>query len=300
VTTTAATLACRGDALAVHPPRTPHERHEFRFYLGTHQPQWLGALDVPLFVSVRSLRDRRTGRLRRRLPVARGPWALDSGAFFEVARLGGFQTSQRAYAAEVHRCAEEIGQLSWAAPQDWMVEEFALARTGLSLSEHQARTVGGYLELRALGLPVIPVLQGRTLGDYEACAARYELAGVDRAALPLVGLGSVCRRQHTGEIQAIVHALDAAGLRLHGFGVKVRGLAGYADALASADSLAWSYQARRSLALPGCTTHRNCANCPRYALRWRARVLAGLQTPRQQRLRLERPAGIGMVQVRRP
>jgi hypothetical protein len=94
----------------------------------------------------------------------------------------------------------------------------------------------------------------------------------------------VCRRQATGEIGAIACELAAAGLRLHGFGVKQHGLARYADHLASADSLAWSYAARRRPALPGCTGHRNCANCPRYALAWRAQVLAGLDGPRQLRL----------------
>jgi hypothetical protein len=38
--------------------------------------------------------------------------------------------------------------------------------------------------------------------------------------------------------------------------------------------MAWSAHARRQPPLPGCTSHRNCANCPRYALQWRTRVLA--------------------------
>ncbi len=37
--------------------------------------------------------------------------------------------------------------------------------------------------------------------------------------------------------------------------------------------MAWSYAARRLPALPGCTGHRNCANCLAYATRWRSRVL---------------------------
>ncbi len=44
--------------------------------------------------------------------------------------------------------------------------------------------------------------------------------------------------------------------------------------LTSADSMAWSVDARRKPPLPGCTRHKNCANCPRYALRWRRQVLA--------------------------
>jgi hypothetical protein len=53
--------------------------------------------------------------------------------------------------------------------------------------------------------------------------------------------------------------------------------------LKSADSLAWSYAARRRPPLAGCR-HRTRANCPRYALAWRARLLARLDGPRQLRL----------------
>ncbi|HEY2960217.1 MAG TPA: hypothetical protein VGM21_18715 [Actinomycetota bacterium] len=107
---------------------------------------------------------------------------------------------------------------------------------------------------------------------------------MDLATAPLVGLGSVCRRQASSQIGAIVADLRRLGLRLHGFGVKRRGLARYADRLESADSLAWSYAARRRPALVGCTRHRNCANCPRYALAWRAAVVAELDGPRQLHL----------------
>ena len=46
-----------------------------------------------------------------------------------------------------------------------------------------------------------------------------------------------------------MHSLASIGLRLHGFGVKAGGLVRYADCLASADSLAWSFEARRSAQL---------------------------------------------------
>ena len=96
---------------------------------------------------------------------------------------------------------------------------------------------------------------------------------MDLAALPRVGLGSVCRRQSTAEIAVIVTELARRGLRLHGFGVKTGGLHLYGHRLTSADSMAWSYAARRAPALPGCTGHKNCANCLTYATRWRAGVL---------------------------
>ena len=156
-----------------------------------------------------------------------------------------------------------------------MCEPFMIARTGLPVTEHLHRTVENYLTLRRLApdLPVIPVVQGWRLPDYLACLDLYASAGVDLAALPRVGLGSVCRRQSTAEIAVIVTELARRGLRLHGFGVKTGGLHLYGHLLTSADSMAWSYAARRAPALPGCTGHKNCANCLAYATRWRAGVL---------------------------
>jgi hypothetical protein len=110
-----------------------------------------------------------------------------------------------------------------------------------------------------------------------ACADRYQQAGVDLTRVPLVGLGSICRRQATAEVAHITRVLAGdLGLRLHAFGVKTRGLAHFAGWLVSADSLAWSYHARRSPPLPGYTTHRTCANCPRWALVWHRRITASL------------------------
>jgi hypothetical protein len=62
------------------------------------------------------------------------------------------------------------------------------------------------------------------------------------------------------------------GIRCHGFGVKKAGLRSYGTHLASADSLAWSYNARYSPPMPGCA-HKSCANCLRWALRWRDEVV---------------------------
>lgn len=86
---------------------------------------------------------------------------------------------------------------------------------------HQRETVDNYLGLKAIApdLPFLPVLQGWRLTEYETCAVMYEQAGVDLAAKPVVGLGSVCRRQGTAKIGAIVTAFADRGLRLHGFGV---------------------------------------------------------------------------------
>jgi hypothetical protein len=239
------------------------------FYLGTHQPHWLWRATFPLFVSHRQLTRRRS------LHPATTRWALDSGGFTELSLHGRWVTPAADYAAAVTHYTQVIGRLDFAAPQDWMCEPAILARTGLSVREHQDRTIASYLTLRQLapGVPFIPVIQGWRLADYLHCLRLYEQAGVDLAALPRVGLGSVCRRQSTTEITTIASALASEGLRLHGFGVKTEGLRRYGHLLASADSMAWSYAARRQGPLPGCVGHKNCANCLAYATAWRTHVL---------------------------
>lgn len=243
-----------------------------RFYLGTHQPAWLAAdLGVPLLVSHRRLVGRRS------LPRASGPWACDSGGFTELSMYGRWRTTEHTYVTALRRYATEIGQLAWCAPMDHMTEAHVLSRTGGTVRSHQQRTVTNYLRLREMApeLPIIPVLQGQSIEDYHRCADSYERHGVDLAALPLVGVGSVCRRQHTTEVEQILRSLAARGYRLHAFGAKVLGLGRFADAIASSDSAAWSFRGRY---VPGCTpSHRSESNCQRFALAWHARLEASLR-----------------------
>lgn len=206
---------------------------------------------------------------RRSLPRAVTTWALDSGGFTELDTVGRWSITEASYLHNIARYHDEIGRLRWCAPQDWMCEPRILARTGLTVRDHQRRTVDSVLSLRAAGPPVavIPVLQGWTIADYLRCAELYDAAGVDLRAEPVVGVGSVCRRQATREIETLVTALgpDGLGLRLHGFGVSLAGARRYGRSLASADSLAWSYAARRQRTpLDGCR-HRSCQNCYRFA-----------------------------------
>jgi hypothetical protein len=270
------------------------------FYLGTHEPSWLARDEVPrdacLFISHRRLAE------RGRLPHARVHWALDSGGFSELQLYGEWRTTPAEYVAAVRRYDEEVGQLGWAAPQDWMCEPIIInggraagvvfAGTHLSVDEHQQRTVANFVELTDLwnddDSPFMPVLQGYQRDDYLRCWDLYDAAGVDLRNYPVVGLGSVCRRQAEDEIGDIVNALLALDdeLPVHGFGVKLRGLDKYGHLLNTADSMAWSYDARRAAPLPECVAdprvnHKNCANCIRYALRWRQAVLDLLSAPRR-------------------
>lgn len=195
---------------------------------------------------------------------------------------GDWTVPARQYVDEVERFAEEIGGMEWAAPQDWMCEPWIIEKTGKSVEEHQWRTVENYLTLKALAphLPFVPVLQGWTFDDYRIHAQMYLGSGVDLRTLPLVGIGSVCRRQQTQGGREVVEHFASQGVRLHAFGLKITGLREIGYLLTSSDSLAWSYNARRNPPLPGCT-HKSCSNCIRWALRWREKVLRclGSQQP---------------------
>lgn len=272
------------------------------FYLGTHLAAWLWSDELPagtpLFVSHRRLDGKSSGRRKSAYPRGRHPWALDSGGFTELQKYGSWdRVSPEAYVAAVRRYDDEIGGLEWAAPQDWMCEPIvisggvangqAFVGTGLSVLEHQRRTVANFVRLEALWgddseSPFMPVLQGYTVEDYLRCWDMYDAAGVELANYPVVGVGSVCRRQDTSEIGEVMAALRGRdpGLPIHGFGVKSEGVALYGEHMETADSLAWSKYARHDRApMPGCEGrgHINCANCSRYALAWRARLLEAIR-----------------------
>lgn len=198
---------------------------------------------------------------------------------------GEFRTTPVEYVAAVRRYAEEIGNLAWAAPQDHMCEPFVLAKSLIahSVAEAQEWTVRSVLTLRELAPEVhfIPVLQGLTVGDYRRHVDLYSRAGVDLPGEDVVGLGSVCRRQATAEIAALVGALSADGLALHGFGVKTDGLRRYGWCLRSADSMAWSYAGRRSRPCPEGDRRQACGECLHFALDWRERAITDAREPVQ-------------------
>ena len=252
-----------------------------KFYLGIHNAAWIDdprTISIPLFISMNQL-------WRRRKPFK--AWyaqvGIDSGGFSELRLNGEWTKTADEYLTKLTDL-ERLGlPYEWAAPQDWMVEPFMLERTGLTLEEHQKRTVENYLDLSSKNARIIPVLQGWTLDDYFECFELYEAHGVNLRDQKLVGVGSVCRRQGTKEIERIMRSLHAKDLKLHGFGVKTQGLENYSECLTSSDSLAWSYSARYSdkrcwdcqqrLAPP-----KNCANCLQWGLDWRHDILQRIDT----------------------
>lgn len=221
----------------------------FRFFVGLHQPADAQHFDL-CCISINRLRGRKK-------PVACGGVLVDSGAFTELHLHGGYRHGVEEYAAELHRLyTAGVVQITAAVAQDYMCEAFMLAKTGLTIGDHQRLTVERYdalvLELDRLfdgacPFPVMPVLQGYAPEDYVRHLRMYG----DRLKPGMwVGVGSVCKRN--GAPERIVEVLEVitaarADLRLHGFGVKQTALmhSGVRALLATADSMAWSFAARR-------------------------------------------------------
>lgn len=172
-----------------------------------------------VMVSVNALRDRRSD-------FEVGDWILDSGAFTEIARYGGYRYGVEEYYRQIVRWSS-CGNLLAAVAQDWMCEPFVLSRTGLSMEQHQALTVERYDHLIALAPPVpiiMPVLQGYRVSDYLKCLTMY---GDRLTPGAWVGVGSVCRRNGSpAEVADILCSIKLLrpDLRLHGFGLKILAL----------------------------------------------------------------------------
>ena len=214
-----------------------------RFFVGLHQPSDAQkVMPTPAFISVNRLRARRG-------PFVVGDWIMDSGAFSTIAKHGGYPLPVSEYAEQIARFAG-CGNLLAAVAQDYMCEPAMLARTGLTVREHQDLTIQRYVDLLACNptVYIMPVLQGYAPSEYVDHVRAYgDMLGSEA----WVGVGSVCKRNgHPSAVAAVLRAIhrERPDLRLHGFGLKTSALhyAEVRDRLHSADSMAWSYAARKN------------------------------------------------------
>lgn len=186
-----------------------------KFYVGLHQPADAKHFGLAC-ISINRLRGRKK-------PVDCGDVLVDSGAFTELANFGRYRHSVVEYADELRRLHRAgVVAISAAVAQDYMCEPWMLAKTGLTILDHQRLTIERYDALLAcdIDVPIMPVLQGFAPSDY---ANHVEQYGARLKPGMWVGVGSVCKRQ--GDPTAIVAVLRAIrairpDLRLHGFGVK--------------------------------------------------------------------------------
>lgn len=212
------------------------------FYVGLHQPSDARHFERCM-ISYNRLKTRKSDFIVNE-------WMMDSGAFTQVALKGGYDESPEVYARAIKRWSN-CGNLVAAVSQDWMCEAFVLDKTGLTTVEHQRLTIERYDAIRACvpsSIHVIPVLQGYQPQEYAQHIRQY---GERLTNGMWVGVGSVCKRNSdVGAIEAVLLAIkrERPDLYLHGFGVKTTALRSgiVQECLHSADSMAWSFAARRT------------------------------------------------------
>jgi len=236
-----------------------------RFFVGLHQPSDAGNFEN-CCISINRIRNRKSP-----FPVRK--WIMDSGAFTEISTYGHYRHSVADYAASARRWVG-VGELEAIVAQDYMCEPFILKKTGLTVGAHHRLTVDRYDELIAedVGVPVLPTLQGFDPRDY---ARHLDMYG-DRLVPDMwCGVGSVCKRNGSpADVFNVLAAIKVRrpDLRLHGFGLKSSALMhpGVCSLLYSADSMAWSFAARKE--------GRN-QNAWQEAKAYETRILAAVDRP---------------------
>jgi hypothetical protein len=195
------------------------------------------------------------------------PIALDSSGFVAMNHYGGYRWPIWDYLD----FATSLRPIWWAA-MDYCVEPeiarnheqvidriegtvYSLAKTIACVTEWNRQLP----ECRAT--PPMPVLQGWHPADYRHCVAEIERCLLGDPAYiegmgqdgwpPLVGVGSICRRQLAGTtgLMRIIDTLEnllPGHVKLHLFGIKSAGLKQLRDRprIASVDSMAWNTGAR--------------------------------------------------------
>lgn len=212
-----------------------------KFFVGIPEPAWAFRFENS-FISVNRLKR----RLNKSFKV--NNWIIDSGAFTEISTHGKYRNSEEEYAEQVEKWLK-VGKPKAVVSQDYMCEPFILQKTGLTVVEHQEKTVERFLNLKSLlsSVYVMPVLQGFSPPSYVEHIKMYGGLLTEKA---YVGVGSVCKRnQNPAEVLSVLRAIKdfRPDLRLHGFGLKITSLLNpeIRSLLKSSDSMAWSYAARR-------------------------------------------------------
>ncbi|EQB16816.1 MULTISPECIES: DUF7221 family queuine tRNA-ribosyltransferase-like protein [Sphingobium] len=212
--------------------------------------------------------------------------SLDSAGFVAMARYGGYPWRTTDYLV-----LAASYPFRWFASMDYCVEP-EIARDREEVLDRISRTIRANFDCRSgardLGIEhrLMPVIQGRRPEDYERCLDGLLL---DYSRTPLIGVGSLCRREVSGPegLIAVLDHLDRIlprDVRLHGFGVKGTALShlkGLEYRLASTDSQAYGQTARHDALVRGVPkTDRLVAQ---HMQAWTCRQFARLGSPRQVR-----------------
>lgn len=192
---------------------------------------------------------RRDGLLKIRRKPIKSSIFLDSGAFTILSHYKDYPETVEEFCEAVLHIAN-LCNVEAVSSQDFLCDPHFVTLTGLSVIEHQRRTIERFDAIRAILPPeitVVPVLQG-----YDPCEYLEHLAAYgSRLTLGMrVGIGSLCRRSAKPKLieQILVPIFDARpDLQYHGYALKTRSLSSsiIQCILHSADSMSWSYAARR-------------------------------------------------------
>ena len=203
------------------------------------------SMGAAVMVSANAFRSKGRWRMPRPDEFNGCDMALDSAGFVAMVRYKGYPWSVAEYVTLARSYP-----WTWYATMDFCCEpEIAKDRAEVL---RRVDLTAKYLavvrnEAREQGAPMpMPVLQGWRPDDYRRCA---DALGVENG---LVGIGSVCRRQVAGPsgVISIMDALDRhlpKDVTLHLFGVKSDALSAllHWPRIASVDSMAWDFAARR-------------------------------------------------------
>lgn len=207
------------------------------FFVGLHQLSDAKHFDRA-FISVNRL-------VKRKSFFEVNEWIMDSGAFSQIYNKGEHMPVDE-YAAFINRFAT-CGKLIAAVTQDFMCEAFILKKTGLTVLEHQQKTIERYVQLKEkTNVYIMPVLQGYKPEEY---LHHIDMYGDLLEKGMYVGVGSVCKRNSKPlEVLEVFESIKnkRPDLKLHGFGLKRTALMNHRikELLHSSDSMAWSFAAR--------------------------------------------------------
>ena len=136
-----------------------------QFFIGLHHPSDAWPF-LRSMISVNVIRDRKG-------PFKVNDWIMDSGAFTELSTHGRWRSEPEEYAEQINRWKRN-GNMLAAVSQDLMCEPFILAKSGLTVGEHQTITIERYARLIQLtNAYVMPVLQGYSPESYAAHVSQY-------------------------------------------------------------------------------------------------------------------------------
>jgi hypothetical protein len=211
-----------------------------KFYVGTHMVNHAAELRYSM-ISVNRL-------IGRKSDFQAQHWIMDSAAFSRLTTHGEHIPLEK-YAEQVERWSR-CGMIDAAVTQDYMCEPFVLTKTGKNVAEHQQLTIERFLKLKSIvkSAYLMPVLQGYEPSEYVSHLRQY---GSILGRGQWTGVGSVCKRNSSVKsIRRVLRAIlkERHDLNLHGFGLKITALQdGFIrDCLFSADSMAWSFAARKN------------------------------------------------------